>query len=200
MAIKKINVGNAVNDGSGDDLRSAFVKVNENFDDLNNRQDNIATNVGTGVGLFKEKVGSDLRFKSIVAGDGISLTNNNNTVTITNSDHALINELATNNGNDHDLILELNDILYTYDFGFIGTPTTNVIQLILQSMTTDFGSITSPGSINLDLGILNSTLLEIPSNLNEIEGGSSITQYTYLADSGTSILSNFSDEFDGGTA
>jgi hypothetical protein len=200
MAIKKINVGNAVNDGSGDDLRSAFVKVNENFDDLNNRQDNIATNIGTGIGLFKEKVGIDLRFKSIVVGNGISVTGNTNTITITNTDHALINELATNNGNDHDLILELNDILHTYDFGIIGTPTTNVIQFILQSMTTDLGSITSPGSINLDLGILNSTLLDIPSNLNEIEGGGSITQYTYLADSGTSILSNFSDEFDGGTA
>lgn len=152
MAIKKINVGNAVNDGSGDDLRSAFVKVNENFDDLNNRQDNIASNIGTGVGLYKEKVGIDLKFKSIVAGDGISVTGNTNTITITNTDHALINELATNNGNDHDLVVQMNNILHTYDFGNIGSQSTNVIQFILQSMTTDFGSITSPGAINLDGG------------------------------------------------
>ena len=31
MPIQTINVGSYANDGSGDDLRSAFKKVNENF-------------------------------------------------------------------------------------------------------------------------------------------------------------------------
>ena len=92
MAIKTINVGNVINDGSGDDLRTAFVKVNDNFTELYNRQgqDNTASNVGTGQGLFKEKLGVDLKFKSIVAGGGITLTPNTNTLTINNSDHALV--------------------------------------------------------------------------------------------------------------
>jgi len=38
MAIQIINIGNAVNDGSGDDLRTAFVKVNNNFAELNYEQ------------------------------------------------------------------------------------------------------------------------------------------------------------------
>lgn len=152
MAIKRINVGNAVNDGSGDDLRSAFVKVNENFEDLNNRQDNIASNIGTGVGIYKEKLGIDLKFKSIVAGDGVSITGNTNTITITNTDHTLLNQLA-NNG-DHELVAQMNSILHTYDFGNVGSQSTNVIQFILQLMTTDFGSITSPASFNIDGGTL----------------------------------------------
>ena len=84
MSIKIINVGNAVNDGSGDDLRSAFVKVNDNFNELNNRQgqNNTASNLIGGIGLFKEKVGADLRFKSIAAGPGISLASNNTTIVI----------------------------------------------------------------------------------------------------------------------
>ena len=32
MAIQNINLGTYANDGTGDDLRSAFTKVNDNFD------------------------------------------------------------------------------------------------------------------------------------------------------------------------
>ena len=34
MTIQNINIGNIANDGTGDDLREAFRKVNENFDAL----------------------------------------------------------------------------------------------------------------------------------------------------------------------
>ena len=34
MTIQNINIGNIANDGTGDDLREAFRKVNENFDEL----------------------------------------------------------------------------------------------------------------------------------------------------------------------
>ena len=36
MAIQTINIGNIANDGTGDDLREAFIKVNNNFTELNN--------------------------------------------------------------------------------------------------------------------------------------------------------------------
>ena len=32
MTIQKVNIGSVVNDGTGDDLRTAFVKANNNFD------------------------------------------------------------------------------------------------------------------------------------------------------------------------
>lgn len=146
MTIKPINVGNVVNDGSGDDLRTAFVKVNENFTELVNMQgeDNTASNVGTGTGVFKEKVNTDLKFKSIVAGTGITVTSDANTITLAN----------TSVNADHALVVQMSSILNTYDFGNIGSQSTNVIQFILQAMTTDFGSITAPGSIALDGGTL----------------------------------------------
>ena len=85
MALQTINVGNFVNDGTGDDLRTAFVKVNENFDeiDLRGGQNNDVRVTGTGIPLYKEKVGEDLYFKSIVAGDGIDITQNGTNTTAT---------------------------------------------------------------------------------------------------------------------
>lgn len=43
---------------------------------------NTASNVGTGSGLFKSKVGADLQFKSLTAGSNISLVNNANDISI----------------------------------------------------------------------------------------------------------------------
>lgn len=57
MAIQDINVGLLANDGTGDDLREAFIKVNQNFDDLDLRvigiTDITAENIGdAGYGVF----------------------------------------------------------------------------------------------------------------------------------------------------
>ena len=37
MAIQTVNIGTIANDGTGDDLREAFVKVNNNFSELDLR-------------------------------------------------------------------------------------------------------------------------------------------------------------------
>ena len=47
MAIQTINVGTLANDGTGDDLREAFVKVNSNFSELDTRTEQ-TTAVNTG--------------------------------------------------------------------------------------------------------------------------------------------------------
>ena len=86
MTIQTINIGNVVNDGLGDDLRTAFQKVNANFADLSTQLTITATNVGTvGVGVFKEKVGADLRFKKLVSGTKMLLNENTDTVTVNNT-------------------------------------------------------------------------------------------------------------------
>ena len=86
MTIQTINIGNVVNDGLGDDLRTAFEKVNANFADLYTQLTITATNVGTvGVGVFKEKVGADLRFKKLVSGTKMLLNENTDTVTVNNT-------------------------------------------------------------------------------------------------------------------
>jgi hypothetical protein len=86
MAIQTINIGNVVNDGLGDDLRTAFQKVNANFSDLSSQLTITATNIGTvGVGVFKEKIGADLKFKKLVSGTKMLLNENADTITVNNT-------------------------------------------------------------------------------------------------------------------
>ena len=78
MTIQTINLGNYANDGTGDDLRVAFTKVNANFAALD-ASAAIANgvNVGSGVGIFFAKNTTNLQFKS--------LTSTNNSVTISST-------------------------------------------------------------------------------------------------------------------
>jgi len=98
MALQTINVGYYVNDGTGDDLRTAFVKINENFDelDLQRGQNNDGRNVGTGAGVFKAKDGVNLLFKSLIAdgNGGISIVSHANDITITNNWPAITSIVA----------------------------------------------------------------------------------------------------------
>ncbi len=74
MTIQPINIGNQVNDGLGDDLRTAFQKVNGNFSELSTQLTITASNIGsTGAGIFKEKIGSDLRFKKLKGSTNIGV-------------------------------------------------------------------------------------------------------------------------------
>lgn len=68
MALQTINVGLLANDGTGDDLREAFIKINQNFDDLDLRTESTTAQnaaVGAGFGTYKEQVGSILYFRDI---------------------------------------------------------------------------------------------------------------------------------------
>ena len=100
MAIQNINIGNIANDGTGDDIRVAFGKVNDNFEelDLRNPGSLTASNVGAvGEGIFAQKDGTDLQFKKLVGGTGTTLTSTNNTISI---DGSAIKQLTlgTDNG------------------------------------------------------------------------------------------------------
>lgn len=85
MAIQLINIGYSANDGTGDDLREAFVKVNANFEelDLRDSEETSAINLGdNGVGIYANIVNYQLQFKKLVAGNDISLTASDNSITI----------------------------------------------------------------------------------------------------------------------
>ena len=92
MAIQTINIGNIANDGTGDDLREAFIKVNNNFTELNTNIVNTTTegaNLGTGTGIFAQRSDNTLQFKSISAGSGISISSGGNAITITGTQAGL---------------------------------------------------------------------------------------------------------------
>ena len=86
MAIDTINIGNLANDGTGDDLREAFIKVNNNFNEFDNRVADLSItgeNLGSaGEGIFAGKVPGTLQFKEIIAGDNISVSANSTSVII----------------------------------------------------------------------------------------------------------------------
>ena len=95
MTVQTINIGNVVNDGLGDDLRSAFQKVNANFSDLSTQLTITATNVGlTGVGVFKQKTGADLEFKNLVAGRNIAIDDNTNTLEVRSTAQMRLRDLT----------------------------------------------------------------------------------------------------------
>lgn len=89
MAIQIINVGQVANDGTGDDLREAFVKINNNFEDLDTRFPTAATgtNLGeTGQGVFASATNSQLSFKRLIGGNLISLSATDGAITINAAD------------------------------------------------------------------------------------------------------------------
>ena len=100
MTVQTINIGNQVNDGLGDDLRSAFQKVNANFSDLSAQLTITASNVGaTGSGVFKEKVGADLQFKKLVSGRKIALDDTGNTIVVNSTAADAFVRIDTDSGN-----------------------------------------------------------------------------------------------------
>ena len=178
MTIQPINIGNVVNDGLGDDLRSAFQKVNANFTDLAASITVTASNLGGGTGVFKNKVGVDLQFKSLVAGTKMFLDEQTNTIIINNQQPDGFGRIDTDLGvvdaSDHlnitieggeninvsavgsvitvETNLDLNQIIAGFDFGSLGNNFLYSPQLALAAANVDFGTITNPGTINLDLG------------------------------------------------
>jgi len=76
MNITLIDIGNIANDGTGDDLRTAFQKINDNLVELETSIDasTIADNVGGGVGLFKQKTVNTLEFKTLAVNDKLAIT------------------------------------------------------------------------------------------------------------------------------
>jgi hypothetical protein len=96
--IQTINIGNLVNDGTGDDLRTAFEKVNTNFADLNDELTLNLVSVGNGESIFKDKTGSDLRFNSVRGGNGIQVQNISDTIVVSNTRSVPFEKIDTDSG------------------------------------------------------------------------------------------------------
>jgi hypothetical protein len=179
--IQTINIGNIVNDGQGDDLRTAFQKVNANFATLNNDLTITASNLGTvGETVFKQKNGLDLEFRKLVAGNKITITSSPDNLLISSTIGNVFQRLTTNSGYvDADAyqyvtfqgntniqisavedvitvetVLDLNQILKVFDFGTINSLNDNIVQMNTAINNFDFGTITTPSKINFDAGVL----------------------------------------------
>jgi hypothetical protein len=86
MTVQTINIGNQVNDGLGDDLRTAFQKVNANFGELSAQLTiTVGTAATTGINIFKEKVGAELIFKGLVSGTKMRLDDTGDNIIVNNT-------------------------------------------------------------------------------------------------------------------
>ena len=96
--IQTINVGNLVNDGLGDDLRTAFQKVNANFADLNDELTLTLSSVGNGEIVYKEKSNSSLVFKSLRGGTGIQVSTISDTIVVASTRSVPFEKIDTDSG------------------------------------------------------------------------------------------------------
>ena len=179
--IQTINIGNIVNDGLGDDLRTAFQKVNANFTSLNASLTITASNLGTvGEPVFKQKSGVNLEFKKLVAGNKITIASSPDSLLISSTVGNTFQRITTQSGfvdadddqfitiqGDPDIsviasgdvitvttVQDLNQILQVLDFGPLNGAYTSIVQINTAASNIDFGTFTNPGSINFDLGVL----------------------------------------------
>lgn len=199
MTTQNINIGNAVNDGLGDDLRTAFQKVNANFASLNESLTVTAQNLGTaGEGIYKQKIGTNLEFRRLLAGTKITLDSFTESIRINSSQPDSFTSITTNSGEivanntsdpttntlditiqgsaqyttpivgqtgrnirvtktankvlSIDTVLDLNQILGSFDFGQATGEFDHPIQLVLATANIDFGTVTNPGRFSFDLG------------------------------------------------
>lgn len=178
MVIQTINIGNIVNDGLGDDLRTAFQKVNDNFSEAFSRLTVTASNAAgsVGQGIFAQKIDSDLQFKNLIAGNKIQLTGFADSIRIdfTNADAftKITTDLGVINGSAHEQIsilgssninvtaegptilvdtaVDAKSMLLGYNFGVINGPIDDTIQMLLLLANIDFGTILDPGLFSLD--------------------------------------------------
>jgi len=84
MPIQTINLGTLANDGTGDDLRTAFEKIVNNFthieSELNFEVSGI--NLGDGLGIYKDTVDNILEFNTISAGSNLRVTLDGNNIVL----------------------------------------------------------------------------------------------------------------------
>lgn len=149
MPIQTINIGNYANDGLGDDLRTAFEKVNANFDLLNTTDTTAAANVGTGTGVFAQKSGTSLQFKSLIGGSNITLSSNGTSITINGSGN-LSSETSPSLGGN--LNMNGNNIIGG------GNIEATIYGIDIRTMSAtsgvDYGTFTEPNTFTgmIDLG------------------------------------------------
>jgi hypothetical protein len=189
MSIRTINVGNVVNDGLGDDLRTAFQKVNANFGELAKILTVDISTSGSGSSIVKEQDGNTVTFKSIVSGRNILVDDLDNSLQIintapdaftrihTNSEDVFANqfqEITIQGGLDIEVNADKGSSVITVDNRRINNATfTSVLS------NYDFGPIDGGFKNAVQLAISSSNIdfgtIEFPGRLN-LDCGSIVNQ------------------------
>lgn len=184
MPIQMINIGRLANDGTGDDLREAFIKINQNFQELEDIRNTSGVNLGSaGAEVFVETIDSVLQFRRLVAGNNVEITQLDNTVQISSDAPPPTNFLITGDNssslsvtdgtiltitgtpyittlaseNNKSVRFELTSQITQYlsfDFGGITPSANSIFDVIMNSVDVDFGTVTDPNDLSVDIGTI----------------------------------------------
>jgi hypothetical protein len=157
MTIQTVNLGSYANDGTGDDLRTAFTKVNDNTAELDLTRVVSAANLGLGAEIFKEKVDKNLQLRKINAGINITVTQNANDITIATPDsiNNLVEDTSPQLGGNLDLNnlnilgtgnIEINGVVIADEFtGNVVVRNNSLTIEAYNTITSDYNSISLNG-------------------------------------------------------
>ncbi len=172
MPIQTINLGNYANDGTGDDLRTAFKKVNENFELVGGTLGIInGENLGSGVAVFKQRDNANLtlEFKTLTSTDNsIEITSTDNTVNLKGLS-LLENDPSPSLAAD----LELNGNNITTGSEGYGDVRTTVWGIDVRNLNSLMEMFIQAGTVTLDFGsIIDGTTgtPDAPANVVDLNG------------------------------
>jgi hypothetical protein len=181
MALEQINVGNTINDGTGEDLRDAFIKVNQNFQELDILS---AVNIGTsGAEVFAGVTNGVANFRKLVAGNNIVLDELANTIVIngaaTDSRFTITGDTSSLiAGNGINLNIQgANGIVVGADANTNTITITSGITSLNQSLDASNNDISNVGTLT--------TGNVIPANINGFDYDAIIGRYIEGFDFGT---------------
>jgi hypothetical protein len=172
MPIQTINLGNYANDGTGDDLRTAFKKVNENFELVGGTLGIInGENLGSGVSVFKQRDNANLtlEFKTLTSTDNsIEITSTDNTVNLKGLS-LLENDPSPSLTAD----LELNGNNITTGSEGYGDVRTTVWGIDVRNLNSLMEMFIQAGTVTLDFGSIQEGTTgtpDAPTNTVDLNG------------------------------
>jgi hypothetical protein len=155
-----LDIGNYSNDGTGDDLRTAFQKIAATFNLINSELGLLdAANItGAGEGLYSSKVNNILQFKRITGSSGVTVTSTDTTVNIA----ALANvEGDTSPALGGNLSLNGYNVYGASSPGGFGDVKSTVWGLDIREVNDRLNTVfNSSNFTNLDLGTFNNPLTD----------------------------------------
>lgn len=196
MTLQTINLGTTANDGTGDDLRTAFQKVNENFTILNATSITSVENIGDGYGLYSGGRTQVLALKTLTEGNNIILTTNSETITISANDsiNSLLEDLNPALGSDlytmgHSIKASGTDLsISAYD-----DQTYNYNKVYINSLIVDGNNINGTGVTSIKTRPLDSLLISSHVDLTFHANGSIIFDGNVLTSNNITANSFYGD-------
>ena len=182
MAIQMINVGRLANDGTGDDLREAFIKINQNFQLFDAVANPQGRNLGSnGAEVFAQVEDGEFQFRRLIPGQNIQINEFENTVQITGlpspstffgivGDNSVtldvVDNIVLRMQGDGNIITQASENTKTvsfrltntianylsFDFGEIDSVQNSVFEFVMNSVGVDMGTFTNPSSLSIDEG------------------------------------------------